>query len=144
MLSFGACSPGAVRVTPPRVESAVARTCADLVRALPRRVIGAPRREVRPDSQLTAAWGDPPVVLRCGVARPAGLSATSDVIEIRASAGGAGVAWFLRESQTAYRFTSVGRAAYVEVTVPAKVPREEATGPLVDLGAAVTRADPPA
>lgn len=129
-------------VTPPRPTAAVARICAALVHALPGTVIGADRRAARPASRLTAAWGDPAVVLRCGVARPDGLTATSEVIEVRGVDEGAGVEWFLRESATAYRFTTVGRRAYVEVTVPARVPREEATGRLVDLGPAVRRAVP--
>ncbi len=105
--------------------------------------MGAPRRSVRPASRLTAAWGDPAVVLRCGVPRPPGLTPTSEVIEIRTGDAGAGVSWWLRETRTAYHFTSVGRRAHVEVTVPATIAREEAAGPLVDLAAAVARSDPP-
>ena len=90
-------------------------------------------RATTPASPLTAAWGDPAAVLRCGVPRPAGLSPTSDVIEVE------GVAWFLVESAKGYTFTTVGRTANVELTVPAQVDRSEATAPLVDLAAAVTR-----
>jgi hypothetical protein len=66
------------------------------------------------------------VVLRCGVARPAGLTATSEVIEVD------GVGWFLAERAGAFVFTTVGRTPYVQVRVPAGTPRAEATAPLVD------------
>jgi hypothetical protein len=75
-------------------------------------------------------------VLRCGVDLPAGLSPTSEVIEVE------GVEWFLVEESAGYTFTTVGRRANVELTVPARVPRSEATAPLVDLAPAVKASDP--
>jgi Protein of unknown function (DUF3515) len=62
----------------------------------------------------------------------------SEVLEIE------GVEWFLVESDAGYTFTTVGRTANVEVTVPSEVDRSEATAPLVDLAPAVTRAVPAA
>jgi hypothetical protein len=106
--------------------------------ALPHRVDGRDATGVTPRSTTTAAWGDPPVVLRCGVGRPRGFTATSEVVEVD------GVSWFLRETRTGYLFTAVGRRAFVEVRVPSAVPRAEATAPLVDLAAAVRRSDPAA
>jgi Protein of unknown function (DUF3515) len=85
---------------------------------------------------LTAAWGDPPVVLRCGVADPTGLTATSEIIEVE------GVDWFLTEPASAYVFTTVGRRANIEVAVPRSVDRAAATAPLVDLAGAVDAAVP--
>ena len=76
-------------------------------------------------------------MLRCGVERPAGLSPTSEILEVE------GVEWFLVESAAGYTFTTVGRTAHVELTVPAEVDRSEATAPLVDLAPAVARHDPP-
>ena len=107
--------------------------CARLVAALPDRVGGGERRDTDPASRLTAAWGDPPLVLRCGVERPPGLSPTSDVLEVEA------VDWFLVESGAGYTFTTVGRVANVELTVPAEVERSAASAPLVDLAPAITR-----
>jgi Protein of unknown function (DUF3515) len=75
-------------------------------------------------------------VLRCGVARPADLGPTSDVIEVD------GVEWFLDESDAGYTFTTVGRRAYVALTVPPSVDRSAATAPLVDLAPVVSRHDP--
>jgi Protein of unknown function (DUF3515). len=85
---------------------------------------------------LTAAWGDPAVVLRCGVAKPRTLRATSELIEINS------VRWFLHETHEAYVFTTFGRVAFVEVSVPKSVPRERATAPLVDLARPVITSVP--
>jgi hypothetical protein len=106
--------------------------CARLHHALPDAADGRDRRDTEPASVRTAAWGDPPVVLRCGVPRPPGLTATSEVVEVN------GVGWFLTERPRGFVFTTVGRTTYVEVRVPAGTPREQATGPLVDLAEAVS------
>ena len=89
-----------------------------------------------PNSALTAAWGDPAVVLRCGVGKPATLRPTSETIEIN------GVRWFFHETQDAYVFTTYGRVAFVEVRIPKSVPREQATAPLVDLARPVLNSVP--
>lgn len=61
-----------------------------------------------------AHWGDGDdrVVLRCGVAKPAGLSASSrcDVVN--------GVGWWAEKTDAGYRFTTIGRQAFVQVEVP--------------------------
>lgn len=123
-----------MRVAPPTPERAAA--CTRLHDALPGDLDDRDGRETSPDSELTAAWGDPPVVLRCGVPRPAALTATSEVVEVD------GVEWFLEESDGAFVFTTTGRRAYVEVRVPAGTPRAEATSPLVDLAPALTETIP--
>lgn len=102
---------------------------------LPATVDGRKRRATDPASVRVAAWGDPAVVLRCGVPRPRQLAPTSEVVEVN------GVAWFL-EPGSAYVFTTVGRVANVEVRVPSSVERSAATAPLVDLARAVSRNDP--
>lgn len=116
-------------MTPPAAERGAG--CGALHDALPDELDGRDGRETSPASDRTAAWGDPAVVLRCGVARPAGLTATSEIIEVD------GVGWFLAERADAFVFTTVGRTPYVQVRVPAATPRAEATAPLVDLAAPV-------
>jgi hypothetical protein len=110
--------------------------CARLAAALPAELDGRSRVPTRPSSGLTAAWGDPAVVLRCGVDRPGGLTATSEVLEVD------GVEWFLVEGRGGLTFTTVGRATGVQVRVPGSVPRTEASAVLVDLAAAVRRCVP--
>ena len=116
-------------VAPPRGGD---EQCARLHSRLPDDLDGRDRRDTSPVSKRTAAWGQPPVVLRCGVGRPAGLTATSQVLEVQ------DVEWFLTERPRAYVFTTVGRRTYVELRVPRATPRTEATAPLVDLAPAIT------
>ncbi len=103
---------------------------------LPFAVDGARRRLASPVRSPVAAWGDPAIVVRCGVARPAGLRATDQAVEVN------DVAWFLEATATGYRFTTTGRVAYVEVAVPrAHSPEVNA---LVDLAGPVRRSVPEA
>ena len=107
--------------------------CARLATRLPTELDGRDRRDTDPPSPRTAAWGDPAVVLRCGVGRPAGLTG-SEVVVVD------GVGWVLAERARAYVFTSSDLATYVEVSVPRSTPRTAATAPLVDLAGPVQAA----
>lgn len=120
-------------VAPPRGGN---EACVRLHHRLPDDLDGRDRRDTSPVSRWTAAWGQPPLVLRCGVGRPAGLTATSQVLEVEE------VEWFLTERPRAYVFTTVGRTAYVELRVPRSTPRTRATAPLVDLAPAIDAALP--
>ena len=120
----------------PRPSGQATVACAHLHAALPSRVDGRPTSAVTPRSTLTAAWGDPAVVLRCGVGKPRELRLTSELIEIN------NVRWFLHETHDSFVFTTYGRVAFVEVRVPKSVPREQATAPLVDLARPVSTSVP--
>jgi len=137
LLAGGCGGPDAVQVDPAAPPPAAKRVCAKLVAALPDHLDDAERRPTRPEGAPTAAWGDPPLVLRCGVAKPADLGPSSEILEVD------DVEWFLAESAAGYTFTTVGRRAYVALTVPPSVRRADATAPLVDLAPAVSRHDPP-
>jgi hypothetical protein len=80
--------------------------------ALPETLIGESSRATEPESDLTAAWGDPAITMRCGVPDPPALTPTSALISIN------GVDWFPEPVAGGYRFTSHGRTTNVEVTVP--------------------------
>ena len=136
--------PGTVRAdapTPPagRAEDA----CRALGGALPGTVMDGARRDVRPKSEWTAAWGDPAIVLRCGVGLPASMrvvdpekagSEPMDSVEVN------GVTWAFAKYADGVRFTTVYREANVEVSVPKKF--AEPAAPLVDVADAVTRTVP--
>ncbi|HYT11081.1 MAG TPA: DUF3515 domain-containing protein, partial [Mycobacteriales bacterium] len=79
-----------------------------------------------------AAWGEPAVVLRCGVTRPAALRADSQLLDIN------GVSWFAERRGGAEVFTTVDRPVYVEVSAPAELASE----PAARLATAVGRALP--
>src|SRR5699024_6135789 len=61
---------------------------------------------------ILAAWGDPPIGLRCGVPQPSELSAYSYLSQVN------GVDWLPQPEDEPTMYTAVGRAAYVEVQVP--------------------------
>ena len=93
----------------------VAAACAQLVKALPEKVLDAKRRKTEPASPLTTAYGDPPIEVTCGVSPPAGMAdAQSQCFEVN------GVGWFAKEVTNGFVFTTIGRALYLEVAVPSK------------------------
>lgn len=118
-----------VAIDVPTPDAASERVCGSFSTVLPRTVEGQGRRAARPRSPLTAAWGDPAIVLRCGVAQPARLELTSELIEVD------GVEWFAEQSAEGYVFTTVRRAANVEVRVPRAYAPE--VNPLTDFAGAV-------
>jgi hypothetical protein len=99
-------------VPPPTPEGADALACATLKAQLPEPLDGLGKTATSPQSAFVTAWGDPAVVLRCGVPTPTTLEPTSQLITID------GVAWFPEQLERGYLFTTVGRAVNVEVSVP--------------------------
>lgn len=99
-----------VELPDPPVDDATRTTCQSLVAATPESVLSSPRR--RTTGTLSTAWGDPPITLACGVPRPAGLTPTSECLEVD------GVGWWHQDGVTGQLFTTIGRAAYVQVGVP--------------------------
>jgi hypothetical protein len=130
---LAACG-GSVPVVPPDPDTAARSLCADLTEQLPDTVVGEDARATDPDSPLTAAWGDPAIVLRCGVPDPAALEPTSQLLTVN------DVNWFPEELTAGYLFTTYGRTVNVEVTVPDDYAPE--AGPLTDLADAVHRTVP--
>jgi hypothetical protein len=117
LLLLASCGGGAVDVQAPSPQGKAATDCRALVGALPAHVADQKRRDVSPSGAPAAAWGDPAIVLRCGVPKPAGLDkfASCQVTD--------GVGWYIPESQitgapTDVTMTTVGREAYVEVRLP--------------------------
>ena len=65
----------------------------------------------------TAAWGDPPITWRCGIDRPASLSATSSLVNV------AGISWLQVPASGGSAFVTVDwpsreEAVYAEVLIP--------------------------
>lgn len=119
---------------PPQPGPAVEQACAALGAELPDRLDGQERRATAPESDLTAAWGEPAITLRCGVARPAELTPTSDLVTVD------GVDWLPIRLTNGYRFVATGRPAYVQVDVPADHAPE--INAVVDLAGPIARALP--
>ncbi|MGX1886175.1 DUF3515 domain-containing protein [Streptomyces sp. NPDC055287] len=106
----------AVAVPVPTPAPEEAGVCRSLHRELPDAVDGQKRRTADPESDLTAVWGDPAIVLRCGVPRPEKMNdPAAQGVEAD------GVNWMLERQQDGRpRFTTTYREAYVELTLPAK------------------------
>jgi hypothetical protein len=112
-------------------EPGTADPCRDLVAALPDTVSDAVRRDTEPPEVAgrAAAWGAPPVVLRCGVPEPP-RPAVAQLFTVD------GVDWYAAPGSGGYFFTTVGRVAVVEVAVPDDYAPESDV--LVDLAPSVT------
>jgi len=123
--------PPPITMSAPPANAAAEAPCAQVLSALPVQLGPLAPRVVHtvPDSPNVVAWGDPAVVLRCGVPRPAAFVPTSDVYNI------GGVYWLAVKQKSATVWTVVDRAVYVEVTIP----KLQAFLPLPLLGAAIAR-----
>jgi hypothetical protein len=110
---LAACSRPVEVAAPASPEPDVAAACGAFTGALPAELstVGE-RRDVTPESDLTAAYGDPPVGVRCGVPEPTALEPTSTLVTVD------GIDWLPEELTDGWRLTTIGRTANVEVTVP--------------------------
>jgi hypothetical protein len=121
----------------------VTELCQNLDTRLPPKLDGLKRKDPEPRSALTAGWGSPAIILRCGVERPPKMidPKVAKGRDPDAVAGGVnGVDWLMEERDDgSYRFTSASRLAYVEVTVRRTADRSAV---LIDLAAAIKKAIP--
>jgi hypothetical protein len=84
--------------------------------------------------QVAAAWGDPAIILRCGVEKPAALTPSSQCFDV------SGVGWLAESTADGYLFTSIGRTFHVSVEVPKTY--DPAADALADLATSVKKHDP--
>lgn len=122
----------------PTPDAKAAKLCQNLDEVLPEKVDGLERNDPEPGSELTAAWGSPAIILRCGVPWPdAALKTSSNTATID------GVGWVADElDDGAQRMTTGGRLAYVEVTIPKDEVTKNGAGSLVDLAGPIKKAIP--
>ena len=112
LLSVAACAnPVALDPAP----SASEPVCAVLLLDLPNELGGQERRSTT--SQASRAWGDPAIVLRCGVDP---LGPTVEGCITVATTDGTEVDWVVTEDETHSSFTTYGRLPAVEVTIPSE------------------------
>jgi hypothetical protein len=119
------CSSGPSVTAAPGAGTAA---CSSLLGRLPDRVADQPRG--RSPATGTAAWGDPAIVLRCGLT-PSG---PTTIPCLTAN----GVDWLFQDGDAGLTLTTFGRTPAVEVRVPAKYGRDLALAALVDLTATVS------
>jgi hypothetical protein len=104
-------------------------TCANVISALPLRLAGLDLRRTasNPPSSSIVAWGQPPIVLRCGVARPADLNPalSAELFEVDS------VLVLPHKTSSATTFTVIDRSVYLDVSVPSSY-RQPPLGPIMD------------
>lgn len=112
--------------------------CARLLAGLPEELDGGElgvleRRQLRvPAPEGAAGWGEPPVVLRCGLDRPADLTASSRLLAV------SGVQFLEILSNGMSTWVAVDRAIYVAVALPPG----SGSGPLQQIAAVISRTLP--
>jgi uncharacterized protein DUF3515 len=129
---------GPVAVVPVPAPAATSEDCVRLAKDLPGTLPSGDRRLERatlaePAPAGAVAWTDrrsDPVVLRCGLEKPAELTSTTNLRFL------SGVAWLPVEGTGKTTWYAVDRPVYVAMTVPT----DAGTGPLQDISAAITRA----
>ncbi len=117
-LALTACGKEPVSVPTLRLTAADQAVCQRVVHALPDTVAGQDKRKTQPAAALGGAWGDPAIVVQCGVGVPPEFSRTS------ACTVADGVGWFVPESQADDQsadvvMTNPGYRPVLQVTVPA-------------------------
>lgn len=106
------CGFGPVDVEPHTLTTGSADVCESLDGDLPDVVSDAVRRDVEDDPAGIAAWGEPPVVLRCGVGLPPEYEPDAVLTELN------GVAWLPIDGVGGEFFATVDRDPIVEVAIP--------------------------
>jgi hypothetical protein len=116
LLALGGC--GGPSIAPTHVSGKALARCRALVDALPARVADQERTSTDADAP-GATWGDPPIVLRCGVGTPA------DFDPVAKCQVADGLGWYIPakgmfDQSADVVMTAISRTPYVEVTLPAR------------------------
>jgi hypothetical protein len=119
------CSGASSSVAP--APQATSAACTGLLTRLPAGV--ADQIRVTDPAPGAAAWGDPRILLRCGL--PPSPPTTTPCIEVN------GVDWLFDETGDGFRLTTYGRRPAVQLDVPAGYGRSKANAAMVDLAPAV-------
>lgn len=116
------------------------QACAELIEAVPETVGGQQQREMEPKSALGAAWGEPAIVLTCGVPLPDEVVATAGTEDPPTCQVVNGVGWYVPEDQMADQtadvvMTTIDFQPAVQVQLPAAYRPTAAA--MVDLAPAI-------
>ena len=84
--------------------------CDPLLSAAPIRLLGELQRETTPRNAAAIAWGDPPIVLVCGIDHDVPPNAQVITIE--------GVDWVAEETDAGTVFTTLSQVPTIQVRVP--------------------------
>ena len=115
---LSACG-GAVEIDLPKLSAADRAVCDEFAAELPATLAEQKQVEIEPKSAPAAAYGDPAIIVRCGVPRPKGFGLTSSCEQAD------GVGYYIPDAQYTDQGADVtlyaaGYRPRVEVTIPAK------------------------
>jgi hypothetical protein len=121
----------------PPVTPEAEASCPALMSTLPLELTGELSRAVDSASLFAYAWGEPPIVLICGVDRPAGFVAGVSAIQIE------GVQWYVDTTDPDTTvWTTIDRPVYVEISLPASVDSAPVTSLSPEIAAALPYREP--
>ncbi len=131
-LVLAACGKEPVSIQTLRLSPADEAVCQRVVNALPDEVDGQSRRKSQPAEALGGAWGDPPIVVQCGVPVPATFNRTSPCQTAD------GVGWYVpedefRDDSADLVISTAGYRPVVQVTIPATYRPEGLAAAMVQL-----------
>ena len=135
-LTLSACADEPITLDSPRVSAEDLAACNAFIDDVPRRLNGEERRKVNPANSLGAAWGDPAIIVRCGVDVPEGFDETAHCEVAN------GVGWFVPDEQVDDQdsdlvFTAAGYHPIVSVDVPHDYRPEGSAAVIAELAAPV-------
>jgi hypothetical protein len=121
----------------PPVTPEADASCPALMGTLPLELTGELSRRVDSASLFAYAWGEPPIVLLCGVDRPAGFVVGVSAIQIE------GVQWYVdtTDPETTV-WTTIDRPVYVQISLPATVDSAPVTSLSPEIAAALPYREP--
>jgi hypothetical protein len=132
LLVVSACSPG-LRVDTYPTKPGSDADCKALFADAPQKVGGQDKILVEDDN--AAAWGAPPIILRCGVEVPEGYTPTSECYPVDE------LCWYPQKTADGQVFTVTGRELFVSLELPDDY--QPYSEPLADIAAAIDKHIPP-
>ncbi len=136
-LLLTACSAGPVEVLTPDLDDADRAACEAFVADLPTSIADLPVRDVEPVGALGGAYGDPAIIVRCGVSVPNGFDQSTSSCEVAN-----GVGWYVPleqfdDQEADVTLTAAGFRPVVEVSVPGTYRPDATAAAIAQLAAAV-------
>ena len=127
-----------MEIDAPTLSAADAQACRDFVADLPATLGGEDQVETTGDTAYGAAWGDPAIVLTCGVGVPDEFNQGSACLLVSK------VGWFVPPEQEADQdadvlLTAVGYSPRISLLVPADDRGSTSAAALADLAGPVKR-----
>jgi uncharacterized protein DUF3515 len=106
-----------VQVKPAPRTKAADQACPQLLAKLPLKLDGQGRRRTSTPNQYYLAWGNPTIIVHCGVPRPEKFVVGQTTTGI-APPGGKEVQWYSEAVDAGSTWTAVDRSVYVSVFIP--------------------------